>query len=70
MKKIDKRIGTIAAVYFIIGLIFAILFALFYHWTLLSYFSPGFYMVILTWPIQLIGFVPDFLQYGFSGKPI
>ncbi len=68
--KTEKLISLIAALYFVVGLIFAICFALFYHWEALSFLSPGFYMVILTWPIQAIGFIPDFLRFGFSGKPI
>lgn len=66
----EKKLSLIAALYFVIGLIFAVGFALFYHWSAFAYFSPGFYVVILTWPYQLIGFLPDFFAYGFSGKPI
>ncbi len=68
--KTEKLISLIAALYFVIGLIFAVCFALFYHWPALGFLSPGFYMVILTWPIQAIGFISDFLRFGFSGKPI
>lgn len=66
----EKKLSMLAVLYFVMGLIFAILFALFYHWGVLSFFSPGFYVVILTWPYQIIGFVPDFLTFGFAGKPI
>ena len=65
----EKKLATFAVVYFVVGLVVAILFALFYHWPALSYFSPGFYVVVLTWPIQVFGFVSDFQYYGFAGKP-
>lgn len=65
----EKRIATLAVIYFITGLIFAGFFAWFYHWSALSYFSPGFYAVVLTWPIQVPGFIYDFQYFGFAGKP-
>jgi len=68
MKLLSKHVTTIAILYFMIGLVFAILYALFYHWGFLSFFSPGFYVVVITWPIQLPGFIADFSYYGFSGK--
>lgn len=70
MKNLDKKIQLLLALYFVFGLIFAFLFAYFYHWSSFSYFSPGFYVVILTWPYQALGFIPDFLTYGLAGKPI
>lgn len=70
MKKKSSIISTIAIAYFIIGFIVAILFALYYHWPFISFLSPGFYSVILTWPYQIIGFTKDFWAYGFAGKPI
>lgn len=63
-------ISNIAIAYFIIGFIVATLFALYYHWAYLSFLSPGFYSVILTWPYQIIGFVADLLRYGLTGKPL
>lgn len=66
----EKKLPILAAIYFTVGVIFAFFFAYFYHWTAFAYFSPGFYVVILTWPFQLIGFLPDFFLYGFSGKPV
>lgn len=69
MKK-SGLISTIAIAYFMIGFVIAILFALYYRWPLLSFLSPGFYSVILTWPYQIIGFAADFWTYGFAGKPI
>ncbi|MFH0937275.1 MAG: hypothetical protein V1808_03195 [Candidatus Daviesbacteria bacterium] len=64
----EKRIATLAIIYFVIGIFFAIAFSLFYHWPRLSFFSPGFYVVVLTWPIQIPGFFFDFQIYGFTGK--
>lgn len=64
----EKRIAIFAVVYFLIGIIFAISYALFYHWTALSFLSPGFYLVVLSWPFQLSGFIADFSYYGFAGK--
>lgn len=64
----EKKIAIFAIIYFLIGIIFAISYALFYHWTALSFFSPGFYLVILSWPIQISGFVADFRYYGLTGK--
>ena len=69
MKK-EKLLTNIAIAYFIIGLIFAILFALYYKWEATSFFSFNFYSVVFTWPIQLIGFISDLSYYGLSGKPI
>ncbi len=66
----EKKVSIFVIVYFILGLLFAFGFALYYHWTPLSYFSPGFYVVILTWPYQAIGFVKDILYYGLAGKTI
>lgn len=66
----EKKIQIILAVYLVAGLIFAFIFALFYRWGPLSFFSPGFYAVIFTWPYQAIGFVKDFLTFGLAGKPI
>jgi hypothetical protein len=66
----NKRTSTIAAIYFIIGLVFAFLFAIYYHWGPLAFFSPGFYFVTATWPYQAIGLVKDLLYYGLAGKPI
>ncbi len=69
MKK-EKLLSTIAIIYFMTGFIFATIFAIYYRWEVLSFLSPGFYSVILTWPYQLIGFLRDFLMYGLAGKPI
>lgn len=66
----EKKITTLAIIYFIIGLIFAFGYAFFYHWPGLSFFSPGFYAVVLTWPIQVPGFIVDFQYYGWAGKII
>ena len=69
MKK-TSLISTIAVAYFMIGFVVALLFALYYRWSYLSFLSPGFYSVILTWPIQVIGFILDLLRYGLAGKPL
>lgn len=64
----EKKISIFAIIYFVIGFFFAIFYAVFYHWPALSFLSPGFYAVVLTWPIQIPGFVSDFSYYGFAGK--
>lgn len=69
MKK-QITLSNFAILYFTIGFVVAILFALYYRWPLLSYLSPGFYSVILTWPFQLIGFIQDLLIYGLAGKTL
>lgn len=69
MKK-SSLLSSIAMAYFMIGFVIAILFALYYRWSYLSFLSPGFYSVILTWPIQAIGLFLDFLRYGLAGKPL
>lgn len=69
MKK-SAILSTIAIGYFMVGFLFAIGFALYYKWPFISFLSPGFYSVIITWPYQAIGFVNDFLTYGLTGKPI
>lgn len=63
-----KNLSSIAIIYFLFGLAFAIFYAYFYHWGGLAYFSPGFYVVLLTWPYQLPGLIIDFTQYGWAGK--
>lgn len=64
----EKKVTIFAIVYFIIGLLFATGFAFFYHWPALSFFSPGYYAVVLTWPVQIPGFISDFQYYGWAGK--
>lgn len=66
----EKLISTIAIIYFMTGFVFSIAFAIYYRWPFLSFLSPGFYSVILTWPLQTIGFARDLLNYGLAGKPI
>lgn len=66
----DRIISIVAITYFTIGFIFAILFALYYRWSPLSFLSPGFYTVIFSWPYQMIGFTRDLLTFGLAGKPI
>jgi len=63
-----KLISNIAIGYFTIGFIFAIVFAIYYRWPPLSFLSPGFYSVILSWPYQAIGLINDLLFYGLAGK--
>ncbi|TSC66228.1 MAG: Uncharacterized protein CEO21_240 [Microgenomates group bacterium Gr01-1014_80] len=69
MKK-DKLITNLAILYFILGLIFATGYAAYYKWTALAFLSPGFYAVVLTWPLQISGFFNDFINFGLAGKPI
>ena len=66
----EKLVSTIAIAYFMVGFVFAVGFAVYYHWPPLSFLSPGFYSVILTWPYQAIGFINDLTLYGLAGKPI
>lgn len=66
----EKLLSTIAIGYFMAGFLFAIAFAIYYRWPFLSFLSPGFYSVILTWPFQAIGFAKDLMIYGLAGKPI
>ncbi|MDO8570136.1 MAG: hypothetical protein Q7R97_00940 [Candidatus Daviesbacteria bacterium] len=66
----EKKFSKIVIFYFIFGLVFACVYAWFYHWPALSLFSPGFFMVAFTWPIQIFGFVGDFMYYGFAGKSL
>lgn len=69
MKK-SVILSSIAIGYFMFGFVFAIGFALYYKWPFISFLSPGFYSVIITWPFQTIGFVGDLLTFGLAGKPI
>ena len=69
MKK-SAIISTIAIGYFMFGFVFATVFAIYYKWPFISFLSPGFYSVIITWPIQAIGFVNDLLNYGLAGKSV
>ncbi|OGE26263.1 hypothetical protein A3C26_03675 [Candidatus Daviesbacteria bacterium RIFCSPHIGHO2_02_FULL_39_12] len=69
MKK-SAILSTVAIAYFMIGFLVAIAFAIYYHWPFISFLSPGFYSVILTWPFQAIGFSGDLLYYGLTGKQI
>lgn len=69
MKK-ASILSTLGIIYFIAGFVFAVAFAIYYRWPILSFLSPGFYSVILTWPFQAIGFARDLMIYGLAGKPI
>jgi len=64
----EKKIVTALTIYFVLGLIFALGYAYFYHWTPLSVFSPPFYGVLLSWPFQLPGLIWDYQYYGLAGK--
>ena len=66
----EKLVANLAIWYFVIGLIFAISFAIYYKWTAFSYFSPGFFAVVFSWPFQVSGFLGDLFVYGLAGKPI
>lgn len=66
----ERLISNIVIAYFMIGFVFAILFATYYRWSPLSFLSPQFYSVILSWPYQAIGFIKDILNYGLAGKPV
>lgn len=66
----EKFITNTAIFYFIFGLIFTTFFAIYYKWPYLSFLSPGFMMVLISWPIQLPGFIIDLLTFGLAGKPI
>ena len=66
----EKILSSIAVGYFMVGFVFAIIFALYYRWPTLSFLSPGFYSVIVTWPFQAIGFINDLFIYGFAGKAV
>jgi hypothetical protein len=65
----EKVVWALAISYITFGIVFAFVFALYYRWTPLSYFSPGFYNVVFTWPFQAGGLIKDLLYYGLSGKP-
>ena len=68
--KKEKIVANLAISYFVFGIIFAVLFALYYKWSGFSFFSPGFFAVVFTWPLQIGGFLGDFLTYGMAGKPL
>ncbi len=70
MKKASAIFSTLAIAYFMAGFVFAILFALYYKWPFISFLSPGFYSVIISWPYQAIGFINDLTAFGLAGKPI
>ena len=65
--QILSRIGII---YFLIGIVFATFYAIYYKWVALAFLSPGFYAVLVTWPFQTPGFVYDLITFGFGGKTI
>ena len=66
----EKIVTNLTIAYFVIGLLFATCFAIYYKWPALSFLSPGFFAVVFTWPMQAIGFMGDLLTYGLAGKPI
>lgn len=66
----EKIIANLAIVYFLIGFVFAIFFAIYYKWSYLSFMSPHFFIVAFTWPLQVGGFAGDLFYYGLAGKPI
>lgn len=69
MKK-SSLLSTLGIIYFMIGLVFTISFAIYYHWPGLAFLSPGFFSVLFTWPYQAVGFTKDLMQFGLAGKPI
>jgi hypothetical protein len=70
-KKLEDKLSLFAILYFMTGIIFALYYAYYYHWEFYAYFSPGFFMVVFTWPFQILhGFMADILYYGPGGKPI
>lgn len=66
----EKIVSSIATFYIIFGFVFAIIYAVNYHWSFLTFMSPAFLNVMLLWPFQVVGFVNDVLYYGFGGKPV
>lgn len=66
---IEKILTKLVMIYFAVGLIFAILFALYYRWEWFGYFSPGFFTVLISWPFQAWGFGKDLIYFGLAGKP-
>ncbi|MBI2601152.1 hypothetical protein HYW42_04305 [Candidatus Daviesbacteria bacterium] len=70
MIRFQPLISKLAIAYFMVGFFFALLFALYYRWPPLSFLSPGYYMVIISWPLQAPGFFQDFLVYGLAGKTL
>lgn len=66
----ERILSNIAIIYFMIGVVFAFFYAIYYKWPVYSFLSPGFYAVIFTWPYQAIGFINDLTLYGLAGKPI
>lgn len=70
MKKLEKIIANLAILYFVFGVVFAAVFAIYYKWSALSFFSPGFFAVVFSWPFQILGFLGDYLTYGLAGKPL
>jgi hypothetical protein len=65
----EKRLSFLSILYLMFGLFFAVIYAFYYKWPLVGYFSPGFFMVLFSWPYQAIGFIRDLLYYGLAGKP-
>lgn len=69
-KRFENVLTLTASIYIVVGLVFATYYAFYYHWTMpFSLLSPGFFAVVLTWPIQAVGFVKDILYFGPAGKP-
>lgn|GEM_PF-1560846 len=69
MKK-SSLLSTLGIIYFMVGVVFTIAFAIYYRWPGLAFLSPGFFSVVFTWPYQAIGFARDLMQFGLAGKPI
>ncbi len=65
----EDRISTIGILYFMFGFVFASLYAIYYHWPLIGFLSPGFWAVSFTWPFQAVGFIRDLMYFGIAGKP-
>jgi hypothetical protein len=66
----EKIISNLAIFYIIFGFIFALIYAVNYHWSFFTFMSPAFLNVMLLWPFQTPGFINDVLFYGFGGKPV
>lgn len=66
----ERKLATAGIIYFTLGILFALIYAMYYHWGAFSFFSPGFYIVVLSWPVQIPGFINDLFIYGLSGKEL
>lgn len=58
--------GTIFGAYLIVGFIVASIQITIWQWDILSFFSPNFYWIVITWPLYITGLAATILNWVWT----